>query len=82
MQRQFPSDYTPDELASEIARLSAVLDRHLIFFECMALLADRIECAATDQNQLKATQCLLDLVRFSGQSFLESTATLVPVIYH
>lgn len=71
MRRQFPVGYTRDELSDEIALLYLLLERQRAFFECMAIVADRIERAATDRNRLNATPCLRDLVRCSAETSLE-----------
>ena len=79
MQRHFPSDYSPDELASEIVRLSLIFEQHLVFFECMAVLAEKVERTTTDPARLKSLESLLELVHFSARTFLEPVPDLAAV---
>ena len=75
MQRQFPSEYTPEELDSEIARLLNLLDHCQARFESMSNLAEAVEHARNDRKRLKRTSRLIRLAKQAASAYPESLFT-------
>jgi len=71
MQRQFPTEYTPEELGSEVARQLNRLDHCQAPFERMSDLAEAVEHAKNDSKRLKRTSRLIALARLAAKDHPE-----------
>ncbi|QBR03123.1 hypothetical protein [Paraburkholderia pallida] len=67
----FPSAYTREELASEIAHLRARMDSYLLCHQLNYQLVAQIEAASTREDRIRYLDELYVLMRHTAQSYPE-----------